>query len=1812
MKKTKNSLLHSVIAFLLCISMLIGTTFAWFSDKISSSHNIITTGNLDLEMYWTDDLDSGKWYNVEKDGHNTVFSYDNWEPGYTDVKYIKLVNAGKLALNYKLSLTPENGVGKLAEVINVYYAEGGVDVKQRSDLQNLKAIGLLHNVLNGGATADGTLLAAEQYSPLHPSGEVIMTVALNMLTTAGNEYQNEDAGKFSITALATQAPFEEDSFGKDYDANAEYPVVLKGDSAVAPVTPVNGKVPAGGVTLSGSNISAFVPEGTVLEAGADKLTLKVTPLEKTTSDIIVVNNEILIPVDVHIDGVAESNTVPIIVNLGEILPKYLNMGNYHLYHVENGTNSVMKLVADASALTAHNTFTYDPLTGAVSVAMANFSEVTVVADTAAKWEGKRDYTWYNANGTELTIANADQFAGLSAIVGGMDGQTQDSFSGKTIKLLSDINLNHGTVLPDEEDTTTIIFYPVGYYNSEGTYDRTGTKIASGFQTFEGTFDGAGHTISNIYQNTWEMKGDHDWYAPEDQYYRDGMGLFGKVYGGAIKNLTVDNFKSDGEITTTGVIASYADFGATFENIAITNCNPRVYNIGNGGIVGCVGWYTKDATDKVITFKNITIDNSNMISALWGSYDVACGGIVGQYYPTSGQTSVGSPKNAGIHFENCHVAAQMDVYNDVCGNYQYYAYRYAGILMGSVRENETINGHVYPKMDGITAKDCTVHFGTWNDYYYCEYEKNGHPSYSGPNDYKFSRIPHSELNFTDSDQNGKINSETERESVKGCKHNHTVAEDNQAVYLPFKNLVTGYGWGVTSKAVGEMEGVTILDRLEGNSYIKFVKADTVKDGYTSGTEVFIGELFKAADIDDEKLHIKDGKVQVTVSPVDESSTAGGIFVGNVDDWTKGTLKFTGTGDAEIIITDYYFCKETKITVTIKDGGFLYRVGNKNSVTKEQLSKLLTSKESNNVEVVKYLTTEQKNWEIDGNKNTIKFNDTGVVEIKIDGKSYYLEVVDAKNYPSPSEGADLNATANNVVLLESISASQLKVSNGHTFCGNGFGIKFDGDGDYRSAALSYGFVTLEKSGTLDNTRVICNVFPKSYMFTNEMTVGTDGRYPYGYSAIIMSDNSIVSNCYVYGARNNILVSAGDALITNTVTECGSLSNIQVLSSSSNTVTLDDVTTIQYPTTSPFDTSAKVLGFGVVVGLPDSTSNANIKLTGDFVQHNWVTANDAENVDSTYTQSAVNGALDVAKYQHFNANSQKTVNTGIAYMNKLECTIVDERTNTGIVYEGNNVTISGYTGYVYSVVNKTGNPNAEVNDGQFENGVVVPKVVYNKEQNDNIKFETTFDTHTNRWLNTLTLDLDTIGSYIFEFKYLVVNKNGVNLSYKVKDADGKEVDNVAAITLNQLHNAEYTLVVTDDQIYDANGKLTGKCVEKELVFIIHATKTSIEPPKFNGIGKGTAIKTHEISGLSANWRPAYRALENVSVTYWSANEGAPATVLLTNLNTKGTINANVWTYTCDDYTLTITGGQVHTDGSKISPKVVDDELFFWSADKAFGTNTTSRNIILTYTFTDKNASTTKELNMSVKFDDLKYHKKSEFDKGILTEGEDGGSCFTPDTLITLADGSQKRVDEVNDNDKVLAWDFFAGTYVEKEISLLVNHGEALYKVANLKFSDNSMLRIIAEHGIFDYDLNKFVYITVDNMNEYIGHRFVKCAADGSYNLVTLEEAYETEEYTSAWSISSAETSNAFASGLLTVAPPEDFYNWIEMDEKLHYDVEQFQKDVATYGLYTYEDFKDYVTYEQFVEWNGAYLKIAVEKGHFTFEYILELIEMYKGWMP
>ncbi len=957
MKSTKSALSKSILALVLCCAMLIGTTFAWFTDSITSGKNIIQSGNLDIEMYWTDDLESGVWYNVEEEAYNTIFNYDNWEPGYTDVKYVKIVNNGSLALNYKLAITPENGVGKLAEVINVYFANSAIPFDDRDDLQNLSAVGLLNNVLNNGTMAEGTLLADGQFSPLHPSGEVVMTFAMSMLTTAGNDYQSKSAGEFTITALATQASFESDSFGSNYDSAATYPKILKPVKLTQSVTPVDGKVPAGGVLMQGSGIEAVLPEGVALEDGVDELTLTITPLEKTTSGVVAVENELLMPVDIHIDGVSEDNDVPIIIDLGSILPTNMNIGNYYLYHMEDGVREDMTLVGSKADLDSHNKFTYDPATGSVSVAMASFSEVTLVANYLSTWEGGVDYSWYKQPAGEkyYLIANADQLYAFSKIVGGMaDGIAQDSFAGKKVELITDINLNKGKATVDEK---TRIFYPIGYYNNKaGIYDRDdgaeGVEgVVSSVNSFEGIFDGQGHIISNFYQNTWEMFGDYnDGYTGTPNYYKDAMGLFGYVHNGTVQNLTVDRFTSDGEFTPTGVIAAFADGNSKFENIAITNCNPRVYNTGNGGIVGIGG--VKDTTsNEKLEFNYITVDNSNTISALWGSWDVACGGLVGMYR--------GDVVGDTVHFENCHVAAQIDVFNDVCGNYQYYWYRYAGMIIGSMRGRNTTdaNGYTVPDMTGVTAGNCTVQFEEWNDYYYCELVANSLASYT--HDHQFSRLTEisdlSDIQDEDGNWDTTGNFLLIQDETKTCYHivsdgndgfkqhlhkdageetvngETVLKEDKQIVYLPFNQLFQGDGWGVkhipiTGRDENVFSGITVLDRSKSTSVQKFASVYTDGEAIDAGIYT-VSEFFEAIDGIDDKISLKnDSHVRVTISKAELESDAGGSFVPHDDDWTMGTITLEGSGLVRITIQDYFYCIPTVLYVEIgttfeDDWGFI---------------------------------------------------------------------------------------------------------------------------------------------------------------------------------------------------------------------------------------------------------------------------------------------------------------------------------------------------------------------------------------------------------------------------------------------------------------------------------------------------------------------------------------------------------------------------------------------------------------------------------------------------------------------------------------------------------------------------------------------------------------------------------------------------------------------------------------------------------------------------------------------------------------------------
>ena len=1844
MKQKKVKLFQSLISLLLCFSMLVGTTFAWFTDTVVTGLNTIAAGNLDVELYHSnaavndEQVDSATKLFLDLQGGPIL-----WEPGAVSYENLRIANEGDLALAYQLALTTagENHVVDasgaeygLSQILKVGVVEGGITATDRS--------GVVSSVESANWTTLADFVRSGSLLP-EGAGESEKTWGVVIYWEPGendnlwnlNNGKELDEGEtlkieLGIKLIATQEQHESDAFGSDYDANAKtefFPVFTGSGSVTAPVVPNDQNQVSSGVELVSGQVTASVPAGVQLAEGATELTLTITEMDQSGANITLSANEAMRSLDVHIEGVAEDNAVPMEIYIKEAAPKGLNMGNYKLYHVENDVSNQMALVASDAGFTAHNQFKYDPATGDITLYMATFSEVAMVADTTMAWEGEFDYNWYDADAAELTIANADQFAAFGAIVGGMNSKERDSFENKTVRLIADVNLGDA----EAENNPNLIFYPIGYTNNTGSYDRTDGSVTSTVNFFEGTFDGQGHTIANFYQNTWEMFGDYnDGYSAGSNYYKDAMGLFGYVLNGTVKNLTVSNFSSDGEFTPTGVIAAYA-VNSTFENIAITNCNPRVYNTGNGGIIGIAG-NSNDQNTKII-LKNITVDNTNKISALWGSYDVACGGLVGMF---RGNADGGTGE---IYFENCHVAAQIDVYNDVCGNYQYYAYRYAGMIIGSVRHNTTtvVDGveKTVPNMAGISAEGCTVNYGDWNDYYYCEFEKNGHPSYAGDTDYKFSRVDKSELNFNEDD-------------TVTCTHKHSDVEDNRAIYLPFHQLFTGYGWGVNSVGLKEYGGIYIegvdLGKQE-ESVVKFaVKSDLPE--FESGRTYYVGDLFTAKENPD---NIDTKNVTVFVSPIGEDSTVTVEYVADTDDWTTGNLKFSGSGSAEVIITDYNFCKETKLTISINtvdkfkakfdndpetagvQTAFLYRVGNANNVKLSSLFAELpeTNINSANVEVTinaqnnsaasGEFKADTTNW-LDGE---IKFSGTGPVKVTLAGDSanaveLLLEVVDAVNTTSAA-----SAKANNVVLLNDVDLHTIEVSNGYTFYGNGF--KMTAAYDVMYDAMNAGFVVL-KNGTLDNVQIICPNFSYAIIYNSQIKDADNTAVPNDSSsaargnvrsAVMADGNSRIINSYVHGGRAAVFLRSGNLLIEGSTISGGAAANIHTMSAQS--LTLRNVTLIQKPfQATVHDTSKTIMGFSGLFECDENGNATPLILEGTLIQNAWADEGDKEFVPSAASM-IVNSALTNEAYLHV-VDGEESLNLGFAYIpqtsnGEITVNVTDNRTDKAAVpYETVEVGNSLAKAKVYSYKNTNGTSEEFIGDGEYsssQQGTTAPTVTFTDANGDRV-FETKFDSSDNRWESTLTVDLDN-GSYTFSFDKLLVQKHGQNLDYTVKTEDGTVVDTAKAVSLTASSVTNYVLTVTD-------GDAT-----HTVYFILTATKTSIPEPKVVDPPGGTPLLV--VKSKNSDWSCAIPALEGIKIEYYDPNTSKKVTLDLATLTPTSTGKQNgtnnYWETTRDGYKLKVTCGYIH-DTKQIygMPVVVNNngnKLYFTisSTNGYVSINTSGRTVTLTYEFTDPNSKTltftkTWQFNYA-DYKDKAQYKYSDFVNGTLndllnqTEDDDDGGCVTGDTLVTLADGTKKEIQHVTPDDQLLVWDFFKGEYTAVPSALIVNHGYGNWTVIKLTFEDGTEVKAITAHSFFDADTNKWELLNAENAENYIGHEFVQTDGDG-YTKTKLVNVDVYDEYTESYSLVSALHYNFITENMFSLTNSvHDMLAGLVVGESMTYDSEIMESDIEKYGKYTYNDFAPYITEEQYIAFNGDYLKISVEKGYITFEAILALIEEY-----
>ena len=242
-RATKRALLTSILAICLCLVMLVGSTFAWFTDTASTGVNKIQAGNLKIDLVM--DKNENSTYTSIAGEDAAIFGKEGsliaqnkstdtlWEPGKTQIVFLGVQNKGNLAVKYNIVINvADNGLADALEYAIVDGAKA-TDMRTVNSWADIKA---LPNVQTGDVKAGKTVAAENGVLDEIVNGAKDETdyfaLAVHMKEEAGNGYMDKDV-TIDVTVTATQAAAESDSFGKTYDEGAAYPAVKNVDSASA-------------------------------------------------------------------------------------------------------------------------------------------------------------------------------------------------------------------------------------------------------------------------------------------------------------------------------------------------------------------------------------------------------------------------------------------------------------------------------------------------------------------------------------------------------------------------------------------------------------------------------------------------------------------------------------------------------------------------------------------------------------------------------------------------------------------------------------------------------------------------------------------------------------------------------------------------------------------------------------------------------------------------------------------------------------------------------------------------------------------------------------------------------------------------------------------------------------------------------------------------------------------------------------------------------------------------------------------------------------------------------------------------------------------------------------------------------------------------------------------------------------------------------------------------------------------------------------------------------------------------------------------
>ena len=251
-KSLRRSLLTSVVSLATCSTMFVGTTFAWFTDSVTSARNVIQSGNLDITLnYWDGD-------SFEEVGKNTKLFNDaaRWEPGHTEVAYLEIANAGSLALKYQLAVnvfnetlgkTKDGAEIKLSDYLVFTVKEINANEVGTYDRKEAKEF---------AGTSTGLKAYKSEYTPLEKNGDAdYVAMVIYMPETVQNEANHDGVNipsiEMGVSLVATQMAYEEDSFNNEYDKDAPELYSVNGKSYNSAEEALNAAQSGDKVILSG-------------------------------------------------------------------------------------------------------------------------------------------------------------------------------------------------------------------------------------------------------------------------------------------------------------------------------------------------------------------------------------------------------------------------------------------------------------------------------------------------------------------------------------------------------------------------------------------------------------------------------------------------------------------------------------------------------------------------------------------------------------------------------------------------------------------------------------------------------------------------------------------------------------------------------------------------------------------------------------------------------------------------------------------------------------------------------------------------------------------------------------------------------------------------------------------------------------------------------------------------------------------------------------------------------------------------------------------------------------------------------------------------------------------------------------------------------------------------------------------------------------------------------------------------------------------------------------------------------------------------